>query len=312
MGNTPALSVGICTYNRADMLRDVLETFAQQTLDPSLFEILVIDNHSTDHTKDAVSAFAQAHPQLTVRYIYEAKQGVSHARNTAYLSAHSPYVVYIDDDELADAQLLEAYYNAVTQAPQYGVFAGKILIQQPKNRPAWFSEYIENWFGRYDFGSKPLEITLNDVAQKLIALPNCGNMAIQVALLKDVGGFDPELGRKQDQMLGGEETQVCTEALKRGYRMRYEPGAVIEHIILPERLTAEHMRERHFQAGKSYIRMRRARQELKPPVRYILGELSYLVRLSLGLLTPNTARRFETQLQITFEMGAIQEYFGGK
>ena len=92
------LTVAIPTYNRADFLRQTLAGIALQVFPPGQFEVLVIDNNSTDHTRAVVAEFAAAHP--APRHVLETKQGLDHARNRAIAEARGEIIVFADDDIL--------------------------------------------------------------------------------------------------------------------------------------------------------------------------------------------------------------------
>ena len=105
------LSIVVATYNRAPYLLRTLESLARQTLSPGLFEILVVNNNSSDNTPEVVAGFAGSHPQLQVRMVTETSQGISYARNCAVVRASSeliflaPYSIVLEydaDDELRE------------------------------------------------------------------------------------------------------------------------------------------------------------------------------------------------------------------
>jgi glycosyltransferase involved in cell wall biosynthesis len=82
----------LCTYNRAELLAEALDSLLAQSLAPETYEILVVDNGSTDATVDVVQAFGARH---LVRYLLEQRLGLSHARNTGAAAARTPYVAYL-------------------------------------------------------------------------------------------------------------------------------------------------------------------------------------------------------------------------
>jgi len=81
------LSVVIPTYNRADLLTRCLESLMKQEAMPDGVEIIVVDNRSTDHTKETVHDFMARYPEHNVHYVYEPTVGSSIARNTGYKAA---------------------------------------------------------------------------------------------------------------------------------------------------------------------------------------------------------------------------------
>src|SRR3954471_4782626 len=95
---TIKVTVAIPTYNRADFLRQTLAGIAAQQFPREHFEVLVIDNNSTDHTAAVVAEFANERP--APRYLREEKQGLDHARNRALAEARGEIVVFGDDDIL--------------------------------------------------------------------------------------------------------------------------------------------------------------------------------------------------------------------
>ena len=94
--NSFLISVVICTYNRAALLANLLENLSAQSIDPSTYEIIIVDNNSLDQTRNVVEAFATSHGNVS--YGFEACQGLSWARNHGYRIARGEYVAYLDDD----------------------------------------------------------------------------------------------------------------------------------------------------------------------------------------------------------------------
>ena len=101
------LTVIVCTYNRAAMLVGALESLVQQTLDPALYEILVVDNACTDNTPEYVEIFQENYPEHNILMIYEPEQGLGYARNAGLNHSHGEYVAYLDDDAHASRSWLE-------------------------------------------------------------------------------------------------------------------------------------------------------------------------------------------------------------
>ena len=91
-----AISVVICTYNRAELLANSLQTLCEQTINKSDYEVLVVDNNSQDSTPNLTESFCRYYPNI--RYFLETRQGLSHARNRGWQEAKGLYVAYIDDD----------------------------------------------------------------------------------------------------------------------------------------------------------------------------------------------------------------------
>ena len=113
MNETPEISVAVCTYNRADVLPKCLESLANQSANKELFEVLIIDNNSTDETKKLAEDFCKEHRNFS--YIFEEKQGLSQARNRAIDEAKGTYLAYIDDDAIADREWVKSIFDCFNQ-----------------------------------------------------------------------------------------------------------------------------------------------------------------------------------------------------
>ena len=95
------ISTIICTYNRADVLKICLEKITLQEADPAIFEVIIIDNNSNDHTADIVKTFISNYTgQISFHYFLEKKQGLSAARNRGLKESTGMYINYIDDDAM--------------------------------------------------------------------------------------------------------------------------------------------------------------------------------------------------------------------
>ncbi len=118
------LTLIIPTYNRSCELLRALDSVAAQSLDPALWECIVVDNASTDNTAEAVARFAQEHPTLHIRRVYEPEAGVSHARNRGLREATTELIASIDDDERINREFLAAYLRFFDTHPEAKVAGG--------------------------------------------------------------------------------------------------------------------------------------------------------------------------------------------
>lgn len=182
-------SVVVCTYNRADLLVDALETLGQQDFDPSLYEIIVVDNNSQDHTRQVTAEFSQRHPPI--RYCFEPNQGISHARNRGWQEARGKYVAYIDDECRVPPQWL-AIAQEVIQQVAPGVFGGPYFACYPSAKPAWFKDE----YGSHSKGKTARLLNSDEYLSE-------ANLFCDRLLLKAVGGFDPNFGHRGKALATG-------------------------------------------------------------------------------------------------------------
>lgn len=133
------ISVLICTHNRTKYLSRAIESVVNQSLSRELYEIIVVDNCSTDNTKEVVTDYVSNGQNL--RYFYEPSLGLSHARNRAIQESRSDYLVFLDDDAVADPALLQLYLEAFKNVkPTPACIAGKILLTYEAPKPDWYPQ----------------------------------------------------------------------------------------------------------------------------------------------------------------------------
>jgi glycosyltransferase involved in cell wall biosynthesis len=115
------VSVVIATRNRAESLRDTLDSLTRQSRKPD--EVVVVDNASSDHTKDIALKFVDS---LNLKYVYEAKRGIPYARNAGIQNAGGDIIAFIDDDCIADENWLKNLEIPFVKDPHIGVVGGEI------------------------------------------------------------------------------------------------------------------------------------------------------------------------------------------
>ena len=239
----PLLSVAICTYNRVDRLRKALDALACQTLPQSQFEILVIDNASTDDTKMVVSDIQTTLSNL--HYLYEPVQGLSRARNTAMQAATTPYISYLDDDAIPCQQWAEKILTTfLTVTPTPVGVGGPIYPLWETTQPAWMQPEMEFLFSILDCGDQPHWL-------QFPKFPFGANMSYQREALLKAGGFKENLGRKGSNLLSCEEYLLNRTLTKAGGRFYYVPEASVEHWIPKTRTCSTWLLQRSYWQGRS-------------------------------------------------------------
>lgn len=228
------LSLVIATYNRAEQLMVTLGSVAMQSAAPETWECIVVDNNSSDDTRQRIVAFAKQHSRLNIRYIFEKNQGLSHARNAGITASCGDIVAFIDDDERIVEEFITAYIELFDQHPDAMAAGGKIIAEYPTGRPRWMSHYTEQPIANpMDFGES---VRLFPTGR----IPGGGNMAMRRRLFDTVGVFNTTLGRTGKRLLGGEESDLFERIARLEYRVYYAPRAVMYHIIPAEKLTHDY------------------------------------------------------------------------
>ena len=135
MRKNELISVVICTYNRADLARQAITSVLAQDFPQTEYELLIVDNNSTDHTGALAQEFCKAYPN--VRYIFESHVGLSAARDRGWQEAGGEYVGYIDDDckvpaswLSAAAEVIEQVHPAAFGGPYYAFYNSQTGLVQ--------------------------------------------------------------------------------------------------------------------------------------------------------------------------------------
>lgn len=270
------LSLIIATYNRAEQLMVTLESVATQRHPAQRWECIVVDNNSKDDTRERVEAFAAAHPDLQLRYIFESNQGLSYARNRGIEEAKGEIIAFVDDDERIVEEFVSAYVELFASHPDAMSAGGKIIAEYPTGRPRWMSKYTEQPIANpMDFGKSVKPFPKGRI-------PGGGNMAMRRSVFDKIGRFDTSLGRTGKQLIGGEESDLFERIEAAGMACYYVPRAVMYHIIPESKLTIDYFRRLAFNTGLS--QRRRAELHNRTTSLYVREIMKWCATLLLCLV----------------------------
>jgi glucosyl-dolichyl phosphate glucuronosyltransferase len=239
----PLISVVICTYNRADRLSLTLEAVSKQTTSATDFEILVVDNRSTDNTFDICEYYQER--LANFRYLYEPIQGLSKARNTGWQATQTPYIAYLDDDAIPCEEWIKSILDIFeTVQPKPVGVGGPIYPLWEIPKPDWINSSTETLFTTLDAGNKPRWFGHNEC-------PWGANVVYRRDALEKAGGFHEQLGRKGQCLLSGEETLLNVTLTSQGERFYYSPQAWVHHWVPKERINPDWLVQRGYWQGRS-------------------------------------------------------------
>jgi glycosyltransferase involved in cell wall biosynthesis len=218
------ITVILCTYNRCQSLAKALESAAALRLPESLdWEVLVIDNNSSDQTSEVVKGFCRRYP-ARFRYLFEPRQGKSHALNAGIREAHGDVIAFMDDDVTVEPTWLQNLTASLHNRDWAGA-GGRILPQQTFAPPRWLPQG-----NRY--GLAPLALfDLGPVAREFAEPPFGTNMAFRKGVFEKYGGFRTDLGPQPGSEIRSEDSEFGHRLLAAGERLRYEPSAVVYHEV---------------------------------------------------------------------------------
>ena len=150
----PSASVIVCTRDRLSFLRTCLASLQHQLVGLPTFEVVVVDNGSTDGTALFLAAWASADPSRHV-VVEEPSVGLSRARNRGIAMARGCIVLFLDDDAMAPQGWVAAHVLSYRRRPEVDAVGGPIVLAWPAGRPAWVTQRLEHWFSALDLGDEP-------------------------------------------------------------------------------------------------------------------------------------------------------------
>lgn len=297
------ISVVVCTYNRCESLKQTIKSLAEQSFSKDRYEIIVVDNNSTDNTKAAVEDLVAVIPNL--RYVHEKKQGHNPSRNRGVREASGKIVAFTDDDVEADYNWIRELVRAFERFPDVVAIGGRTIPVFLRGRPNWLSDNLLYHHGDTQFGSESRPLTFPEHPFGL-------NMAFKKTCFYEVGFFTPKLGRKKtENLLSDDEKELFYRVSKTGLRTAYTPRAVIRHMIPGDRTMRKWLLSRSYWQGASQVIFE---QIHNPDPRFSLlrkasRRLGSLMKtLVTGVLAPRSID-FVWLAGLVYQHGQASQYF---
>ena len=242
------LTVAICTWNRAALLEQTLVQMCKLVVPAGVeWELLLINNNSTDNTEDVTRSFAN---RLPIQHILEARQGQSHARNRAIEAATGDLLIFTDDDVLVHENWLAEYAAAAARWPDAGYFGGLIEPWFEHEPPQWLADNQTAFAGMLvarNLGA--VERTLGPDEE-----PYGANMAFRMTAIRG-HLFDPNLGLAGDNAIRFDESDYCRRLRASGITGVWVPSASVRHFVVAARMTLDYVWKYYEGTGRSSVRM---------------------------------------------------------
>jgi glycosyltransferase involved in cell wall biosynthesis len=299
-------SVVICTHNRADYLGDALRSVLLQDFPGDRYETLVVDNASTDDTRNVVSAFEGMNGRI-MHYLYDAEPGLSHARNTGAQVATGKIIAYIDDDAIAQPDWLAQLEQVFLESPvQTAIVGGGVdLLWENGARPKWLPVEVEPYLASTaHLGQLPRELQPN-------SYPVGCNFVIRSETLASVGYFLTPLGRRGNQLQSNEEVEICHRVWATGDKILYAPNARVLHRVPEYRATKKYILRRAYWQGRSdAIMQHQSWSRAMAGKAVIAGSRDALVTLSQLIKSEFRGTqhdKFLTLFQLASRIGAVRQ-----
>lgn len=247
-----AVTVIIPTYQRPDVLPSCLDAIERQTHAP--LEVIVVDQSPDSRTRECV--LARSPEGFSYRYLHSDVAGVSLARNLGLRQAKGSVIAFTEDDAVPEPGWLASMVAAFETTPA-DLVGGKILGLWEGPRPPWFPDSRAYLVGIFDPGQH-----LSPFPEG--SLPMTGNLAVRREVIERVGGFDEQAGPKPGRPISGEDSLFAWHALGLGFRIFYQPEAVVHHRVPRARMKRGFYLRRCFREGISLIDVENKRGILTP------------------------------------------------
>ena len=237
------LSVVIATYNGYNTIERCLESFTNQSIGPDLYEVIVVNNNSTDDTESLVRPYVERYDNFVL--LLEKQPGVSYARNKGISYARGDYICFIDDDAYADTKWLENIKNACgNQNPEPVVIGGEILPYYITEKPAWFKDSFEI----RTMGKNPRFLNKNECST---GFPE-SNFTVKRKVLDEIGKFSTDFGPKGEKMGFGEGSELSARITEKYPHFWYDPGIFVYHLAPKRNMSVKYILSRKYTTGYLY------------------------------------------------------------
>jgi glycosyltransferase involved in cell wall biosynthesis len=244
------ISVILCTYNRCESLKSSIASLLAQDCPAVRYELIVVDNHSTDHTRQVCDTML-SQSAIPARYLFESRQGVSFARNAAIQQAKAPILAFFDDDVCVSKNWLANIKRLFAEHPEISGLGGKVLPQWPDEIPVWLTQAHWMPLALQDYGDQPLRIN-NKNPLGLVA----ANLALRREVFDRIGLFSPDLQRVKDSIGSMEDHELHLRLWEAGFQEMYCPELIVTTEVQAERLTKAYHRKWNEGHGHFYALLR--------------------------------------------------------
>lgn len=298
----PLLTFAFCTYNRADRLEKLVAVMREQIC-PIPFEILAINNNSTDNTTEVLRQLAQL-PGPTLRWVTEPVQGIVAARNRGIAEAlDSDILVYIDDDEIPLPGLIEAAADAILNEGAECAGGRVEMDFTTIPRPTWLENDLLGFLAAVDHG--PDAFWIQDASTPIWT----ANVAYDMRLFRNDSAlrFDKRFDRVGNVVGGGSDAVMFRTLVARKARIRYRPEMAVRHAVEAWRLHRRYFLKLHYLAGI------RKRHELPAYRRALFGAPPFLfaqftrhLSRAMAMYILNKPGKLRQMMNATHTLGLIK------
>jgi len=294
----PDISVIVCTRNRATLLGDTLASLAAQTLPRERYEVVVVDNDSTDSTRPMAERALESE-RLVGRVVHETVLGLNNARNRGVADSRGALLAFLDDDARAVSGWLAALLGAFANDPPDGV-GGPVELVWQAPPPRWQHRGYLRLLAEFDLGPERCPV---EVYPYLVGT----NMTFSRDVFRRVGTFDPRFDRQGTSLLSMGDTEFCHRVVRGGGRLVYEPRARVRHVVTPDRARLSFLLRRSYSNGRSLCRLKSLRGDLEARSAEPSGLAWTVARLLRRLARRDLNESVRFASSVAWQLGYLRE-----
>jgi GT2 family glycosyltransferase len=236
------VTVAVCTHDRLELLAGLLESLGPATAGVDA-DVLIVDSASPEPVEPFLRSTTTAKPER-LRVVRVDRPGISVARNTVLREARTPVVAFLDDDVRPRPGWLAALMPGFDDGDDVVAVGGRITLRWPDGAaPTWVSPWQEGWFSRFDLGDDEQDVGGGSFVP-------CANLAVRRADALEAGGFPEAMQRQPRRLMSGGEVFLQRRLRAGGLRTRYRPDAVVDHLVLRERVAPSWVLRRAYWQGR--------------------------------------------------------------
>ena len=300
----PLVTVALCTHNHLPRLKRTLAALQVLEGPPRAWELLVVDNASSDGTADYLASAAWQPANAMARVVREARLGLSNARNCAIALAAGEYLLFIDDDETPHERWLVNHAVAMTEH-QPDALGGPIDVQFVDGaRPAWLQDDLLGFIGKIDYAGEGRWLT--EPETPIFG----GNFAFRRTVFDRIGNFDAGLGRLGAANFGGEDIEIYDRLLRAGCSVRWVQDALINHRVEGPKQRRRYFLDLHFKQGRVEGVRARGNGNHVPPI-YLVPQLMRALRAAtIKRLRDGSRASLRAEMNVSYFVGFIKGWIG--
>ncbi|MGM5483025.1 MAG: glycosyltransferase [Nanobdellota archaeon] len=305
------ISIIIPTYNRCDILKETLNSFLYLKNKKFEFEyeIILVDNNSSDDTKSVVLSFSGSLPVL---YLHEPRQGKNYAVNQGIEFSRGDILVFVDDDVTVNKNWIVNIYKSIKNYNDVNIFGGKILTHWPEKTPSWV-HYSSNTFPfmfcDHNLGEKTRQYSSSP-------LPGGANFWVRKSLfIKHNAKFNEQYGPSGKRRVAGSETEFLKRMYNKGEKIMYIPDAIVHHRVFHDEFRLLRVLHRFSATGKSshrYQSANRSRSFIGIPFYLYNQLLSEFFKFAFYLALMNKDKYMNSMIKIAYFYGRSKAFIASK